>query len=358
MASSPYASPLGRFKALQPTLLPKELYPALLQSRDLDDLYKLLEPTVYGPELAKAGATTRGPAVFEVAVNRVLVHRLRIVQESAPFAGRSLIRAYLRRWDLQNIALILSAKAEGRGVVETESQLVSSREVPAGLVAGPLTLDDLRSLLAAPSLDAVVAQLVKFGYGGPLLPLLEEYERSHNIFPLLSALERRYYGELLENARFFQGDEWVIREFLRSEVDEKNAILLLKGKDAELPAETVLARFIDGGNLPREKVQDLYNVRSVAELVGQLEPRFPALSEGSALYAENRSLVGYEGALVRERLLRELKRLRTFPLSIAILFSFLLLSGLERDDLRRIIYGKLYAVPNEEIGRSLLLPKL
>lgn len=358
MASSPYASSLGRFKSLSPTLLPKELYGPLVQARDLSDELKLLEPTVYGPELAKAGATNRGTSVFEIAVNWVLVHRLRLVQESAPFAGRSLIRSYLKRWDIENISLILAAKAENRPLAEVSNQLVSSREIPAGLAAGPLTLDDLRQLMAQPTLDAVVAQLVKFGYGGPLLPLLEEYQRTHNIFPLLAALWKQYYHDILENARFFQGDEWVIREFIRSEIDERNLLLLLKGKDADLPLDTVMGRFLDGGKLSRDKVPDLYNVRSVPELVSQLEPQYAGLNEGLAAYGENRSLVGFETSVVRERVVRELRRLKTFPLSISILFSFLLVSELERADLRRIIYGKQYGVPNDDVAKTLIVPRL
>jgi V/A-type H+/Na+-transporting ATPase subunit C len=361
VAGSPYASALGRFKAILPTLLPKDAYPPLVQARDLTDALKLLEPTVYGPELVQAGATARGAAVFEVAINRVLVRRLRLVQDAAPFAGKSLIRAYLRRWDIENISLILSAKSEGRTLAETESQLISSRETPAGLVAGPMTLDDLRQVLALPTLDAVVNQLVKFGYGGTLLPLLDGYQRTHDIFPLLSALQKEYYRNILESAKFFQGDEWVVREFVRSEIDGKNVLLLLKGKDANVPVEVVLERFIDGGSIARDRIADLYNVRSVAELVGQLEARFPALTEALPSYqaaSGMRSLVPFEIALTRERVVRELKRLRSFPLSICILFSFLLLSEMERADLRRIVYGKLYGVSADEVSRSLIVPKI
>jgi len=35
MAGSPYASALGRFKALQPTLLPPEAYGPLVRAKDL-----------------------------------------------------------------------------------------------------------------------------------------------------------------------------------------------------------------------------------------------------------------------------------------------------------------------------------
>ncbi len=358
MAGSPYASALGRFKALQPTLLPKDAYAALARTKDLGDIAKILEPTVYGPELVAAGATYQGAAALEVAINRVFVRRQRLLIEAASFAGKALMRAYLRRWDIENIGLILSAKAEGRTVRETESFLVSSREVPAGLAAGTMGLDDFRSLLALPTLDAVATQLVRFGYGAVLLPLLESYARTHNIFPLLTALQRDYYRSLLESSRFFQGDEWVVREFLRSEVDAKNVLLLLKGKAAGLTLEAVLERFLPGGTLGRDGVADLYTARGVPELVGQLEGRFPALREGLPAFATDGSLVPFESSLTRARTVSELKRLRSFPLSVCILFSFLLLAEIERGDLRRIVYGKLYGVPTEELERSLLVPRI
>jgi V/A-type H+-transporting ATPase subunit C len=355
MAGSPYASALGRFKSLMPSFLSADTYAALVRAKDLSEILKLLEPTPYGPELVAASATYQGVAALEVAVNHLFVHRQRLLLESASFAGKPLMLAYLRRWDIENIGLILSAKAEGRSVTEAETFLVSSREIPAGLFAGSMGLDDFRALLALPTLEAVATQLVRFGYGGVLLPLLENYQKSRDIFPLLAALQRDYYEKLLEAAKFFQGDEWVIREFLRSEIDLRNVLLLLKGKAAGLPLDQVMERFLAGGDLDRARIPDLFNVRDVPELVGQLEGSFPALHDGLEGYAADKSLVPFEIALSRDRTVRELKRLRSFPLSISILFTFLLLAELERSDLRKIVYGKLYGIPAADLERSLVL---
>jgi len=355
MAGSPYASALGRFKALQPEFLSADVYGPLVRAKDLSEILKILEPTSYGPEIALAATTYQGTAALEVAINRLFVHRQRILLESASFAGKPVMEAYLRRWDIENIGLILSAKSEGRTVKETESFLISSREIPAGLFAGGMGLDDFRALLALPTTEAVATQLVRFGYGGVLLPLLETYSKTRDIFPLLAALQADYYHRLLESAKFFQGDEWVIREFLRSEIDVKNVLLLLKGKAAELPLDVVVERFLDGGDLARDRVADLYNVRDVPELVAQLEGRFPALHEGLEGYAAEKSLVPFDLALTRERMVRELKRLRSFPLSLSILFTFLLLAELERADLRKIVYGKLYGIAPADLERTLVL---
>jgi V/A-type H+-transporting ATPase subunit C len=358
MSGSPYASPLGRFKALLPSFLSKEAFATLVRANDLNEVAKILEPTPYGPEIAQVAASYRGAERLELAINRLFVRRNRLALEATPFAGRPLVTAYLRRWDIENVGLILSAKTQGRAVTETEAFLVSSRELPAGLVAGAMTLDDFRVLLQQPTAEAIASQLVRFGYGAVLLPLLETYGRTHDIFPLVQALERDYYARLLEAGRFFQGDEWVVREFIQSEIDVRNALLLLKGKDAELPYDEVNARFLDGGHLARTTVPDLYSARGTPELVSSLESRFPALGEGLERYRDNRSLVGFEAALHRERAVRELRRLRAYPLSVAIVFTFLLLSELERTDLRRIVYGKVYGMSAERLEPLLVVPHL
>jgi V/A-type H+-transporting ATPase subunit C len=358
MSSSPYASSLGRLQSQFPSFLGKDVYAQLLNAKDLNEVVKTLEPTPYGHELIQSASTHSGAPLLEIAINRTLVRRNRQALDAAPFAGKPLVGAYLRRWDLQNIELILSSKVQGRPVQDAESFLVSSREIPAGLFAGQMTLDDFRIVLQQPTLETTVQALVKFGYGATLLPLLDNYERTKDIFPLLQALDRLYYADLLDSTRYFQGDEWVVRLFVRSEVDVRNVTLLLKGKDGGLPAEVVGARFLDGGELPRSSIEELYAARSVPELVTALESRYPTIHAGDAAYAESRSLSGYDSALQRDRSMRELRRLRSYPLSISVIFTFLLLSDLERADLRRIIYGKLYGIAPATLEAMLVVPKL
>jgi V/A-type H+-transporting ATPase subunit C len=358
MAGSPYASSLGRLKAHTSEFLTKEMYATLTHAGDVGEIVKLLEPTAYGPAIAQYAASYQGAPLLEVAINRTLVQRNRQALESTPFAGKQVVALYLRRWDIQNLGLIISAKALGRTVGETDTFLVSTRDLPAGLLAGSMTLDDFRLLLQQPSVEAVATQLTKFGYGGVLLPLLDAFARTHDIFPLLQALDREYYARLWESARFYQGDEWVVRQFLQSELDVRNILLLLKARDTEVAADQVESRFLDGGSLARGALADLSSARSIPELITQLSDRFPSLAEGNESYQATRSLTGYEAALQRSRAVRELGRMRAYPLSLAIVFTYLLLAELERTDLRRLIYGRLYGLPTNSIVDSMVLTKL
>ena len=358
MAGSPYASALGRLKPDFTIFLPHETYPGLVGAKDMNELAKVLETTPYAQDIAQARATHTGVSLVRLAFNRMLVRRTRKAYEATPFSGRVVVAAYLARWDIRNIEMILSAKALGRTITETDDYLVSSREIPAGLYAGVMTLDDFRILIAQPSLEATVTALVKYGYGTTLLPLLEAFERTRDIFPVLTALDRQYYKGVLEASRFFQGDEWVVRAFLQSEIDVRNALLLLSGKSEDLPLDAVLTRWLDGGSLTSAQAPDLYTARGVPELAERLASRFPSAPEGDPEYADGESLTGYEVALQRDRAVSELKRMRTYPLSLAVIFTYIFLAELERADLRRIMFGRLYGFPPERITPLLVTPRL
>lgn len=358
MASSPYASSLGRLRADAGAFLPREMYATLAQASSVDELAKQLAPSPYAYDLESARAAYTGIALVETALNRTLVRRNRHAFEATPFAGRLVVGTYLKRWDIENITLILSSKAQNRPLSIGETELVSSREIPAGLFAGAMTLDDFRELLNQPTVDALVSHLVRFGYGGTLLPLIESFQRTHDIFPLTFALHAQYYRDVLEAARFFQGDEWIVRQFLRSEIDLRNALVLLKGKDAGLPVEEVLTRWLDGGTVTSTEASEAYSARAVPELVERLAPRFPSLPEGNPSYEGAQSLAGYEVALQRERAIGELHRLRSYPMSLGGIFTYLLLAELERADLRRIAFGILYGLPAEKLTPLLVSPRL
>jgi len=358
MASSPYASALGRLNPEFPAFLSKETYPLLVAAKDPTEFAKILETTPYAEDVARVRATHSDVTLVELAINRTFVRRNRHAFEATPFAGRPVVGAYLGRWDIQNIEMILTAKVEGRSVTETEDHLISSREIPAGLYAGAMNLDDFRILLGQSTIEAMVTSLVRYGYGATILPFLEAFERTHNIFPILHALDREYYRNVLAQARFFQGDEWVVRGLLQSELDNRNALLLLKGKEHNLPVEDVLARWLDGGTLTSAQAPDLYSARTVPELAERLSPRFPTIGEGTREFTESDTISGYEVALERARATVELKRLRTYPLSLSVIFAYLLRNELERSDLRRAVFGRRYGFSTERLTPLLVSPRL
>ncbi len=351
-----YAGSLGRIKALTSGFLTSAQYQSLLGARDLTEVGKLLEGTWYGPEITRAQGSYAGEEAFEVGINRQFVRLNRFAYQSAPFAGKPVVGAYLRRWDVENIGLILSAKAYGRLLSDTETFLISDRESAEAAGAGLLGLDELRGLLALPTVEAVANQLVRFGYGSVLLESLEAFHARPDVFFLVQALERQYLDQLRGSVRFFQGDEWVVRQFVSQELDRRNVLAVLKGVELHLPADELAGFFLEGGSLSAKTFADLSSAPGVADVVSALGSAFP-LSEALARYTKEPSLVPFEEALRRWALEKTLVLTRQFPLSLAGIFGFLLQAEAERSDLRRIVYGKVYGLPEERLAPELLVPR-
>ena len=72
-----------------------------------------------------------------------------------------------------------------------------------------------------------------------------------------------------------------MRALVQSEIDARNGLLLLKGKDHDLPVDDVLSRWLDGGTLTAAQAPDLYSARSVPDLAERLASRFPSIGEGA-----------------------------------------------------------------------------
>ena len=205
-----------------------------MHAKDVAEMTRILEPTWYGPEIERAASLYSPPELLEVALNRHIVEINKIALESTPFSGREAIRAYLLKWDIHNIELILSSKIIGRAITETEPFLVSSRNFPAGISAGNISHDEMKIILSQAGVDGVVNHLVKYRYGPILMQHLDTYQKTGDLGPMMADLIAYYYTTLIESLRFFQGDEGVIRDLFRVQIDKRNILNLLKGKDSDL----------------------------------------------------------------------------------------------------------------------------
>src|SRR5438445_395159 len=249
MPTSQYASSFGRLQAISLNLLSKDVMQNLLKGKDENEMVKMLESTWYKPDIERAASIFKESELLEVALNRHLVEVNKIALEATPFNGKSAVRAYLSKWDIYNIELILSAKSTGRPITETESFLVSSRNVPAGISAGNIPHDEMKVILAQTGVDGVVNQLVKYNYGTILMQHLETYQKTGDLGPMMSALQTFYYQNLFDSLKFFQGDEGTIRDLFRAEIDKKNLLNLLKAKESNLDKDLLSKHLIDGGKM-------------------------------------------------------------------------------------------------------------
>lgn len=328
----------------------------LLKAKDVNEMTKTLEQTWYGPEIERASAVYQPPELLEVALNRHLVETNRIALEATPFNGKAAVRAYLLKWDIHNIELVLSSKSLGRPVSETEPFLVSSRNFPAGITAGNISHDEMKLILAQTTVEGVVNQLIKYNYGTVLLQNLDSYQKSKDLEPMTSALRAYYYKVLLESLRFFQGDEGVVRDLVRMEIDKKNIMTVLKAQESNTDKEIASKHFVDGGNVGLAELLDIFSSKNLSETASSIEARFP-FGNVMAGFAKTHSLIDLELAFDKMITALLVKRLKNVALSIGTIFYFIITAEHEWDNIKRIAYGKRYELPTDRISSMLLFER-
>ena len=111
---SSYASSSGVLRVLSLQFLTKNQLGELAKAKDIAEISQHLESTWYGPDIEAAESTYKPPESIEIAVNRHLIYVNRVAMQVSPVFGKDALRAYLAKWDIENIELIIAAKSLGR----------------------------------------------------------------------------------------------------------------------------------------------------------------------------------------------------------------------------------------------------
>ncbi len=350
---SSYASSSGVLRVLSLQFLNRNQLNDLAKSKDVAEISQRLESTWYGPDIEAAESTYKPPESIEIAVNRHLIYVNRVALQAAPVFGKNALRAYLAKWDIENIELIIAAKSLGRTLEQTEAFLVSSRNIPVGLSFNTIPLSELHVLLQQPDVETVINYLVKYGYGAVLLQQLGEFRKTGDLGVFTVALESYYYSKLLQELRFLQGDEGLLREYFRTEITKRNILNVLKAKDSNVSREVCARHLVEGGLVSTTSLLDAYGSPDISDIGKKFELSFP-ITEPLEKYKQSHDLTEFEVSLDRIMVSKFVPRFRSLAISLTSVFLFVLQAEFERQNIRRITYAKQYGMTEEYI-RSIIL---
>jgi V/A-type H+/Na+-transporting ATPase subunit C len=350
---SSYAASFGTMKVLSLNFLPKEKIYELAKARNTAEIAQELESTWYGKDIEAAASVYKPPELIEVAINRHLVDTNRIAVQASPVFARNAVLAYLSKWDIENIELIIAAKSLGKGLEQTEAFLVSSRNVPVSLSSSVISLSDLHALMQQPDVESVINSLVKYGYGAILLQQLGEFRKTGDLGVFTGALQNYYYQKLFWELRFLQGSEGVLREYIKSEITKKNILNLLKAKESNLQRDVFVKHIVSGGFIDDATLLDIYSTPDFAETVKKFEPWFD-LSQSLERYRQSGNLTDFEVTMDKIMVAKYLPRFRSMGISLSAVFTFILRAEIERLNIRRITYAKQYGMTEEYIKSVIL----
>ncbi|VVC04632.1 V-type ATP synthase subunit C [Candidatus Burarchaeum australiense] len=340
-----YAYSNARVKGMRAHLLSQQQMDELMGARNVEELMGMLNNMGYREDFIKPAVMFGGADLVELALGRNMARTFTKVLSFAPRDGKNTLGALIDQWDVHNIQTILLAKALGEENKRIEPLLVN---------AGSLGEDAVRELLRKESVKDVVEELRGTGYYDAAQEGYEKYQETKEISSLLAALDAHYYATLPSHIRASHRDEHVIVGLVKTEVDVKNVMNILRAKKAGLKAEAIEGLVFEAGNLSRLELERLAECENVEQTVNSLKAKYE-LEGAFEKFKEDGSLVHFEVELERRIVERGLKALRRSIMSVGALASFIFLKEEETNNIRKIVRGIEFGLPREEI-RKMVVP--
>ena len=340
-----YAYSNARVKGMRAHLMSQQQMDELIGARSVEELMGMLNNMGYREDFIKPAVRYGGADLVELALGRNMARIFTKVLGFTPASGRETVGALIDRWDVHNIKTILLAKSVGEKVERIAPLLVN---------AGSLDEDAVSELLGCEDVKEVIARLRGTRYHEPLEAKYQEYEREKEVSILLSALDSHYYAALPHRISASHRDEHVILELVKSKVDAKNVMNVLRAKRAGMKPEETMALCFEGGNLSRMELERLASAESVEEVVSDVRKRY-RVDEAFEKFRQDGSLTHFEVALERRIVERGLRALRMSILSVGAIASFIFLKEEEINNIRKIVRGIEFGIPREEI-REMVVP--
>ena len=311
------------------------------------EIARFMEESEYETEMNALGSRHGGVDLIEYALNRNLAANFEDLLRWADGRLYDYTARYLRKFDAWNVKTTL------RGVYSDAER----GEVGDDFIrAGELGEARLNRLLDATSMEEAVEALRGTIFHGPLTAALERYEEHGELVPLENAVDRAFYGRLLEGLpeEPDRATELYIG-FLRAEIDFRNLRnafrLAYSGADVD-PADY----YIDGGRLFDES-----DLRQLAGNPGELAARVRDSPYGEDLdaaldeFERAESLIGFENALDAALLEYSDKLSNRYPLSVCPVLGYVLAKEREIDNIRAIARGREAGLSEEEIQDELVI---
>jgi len=348
-----YAYAYARAKAIESDLIKSEKLNSLVSTRDLNQFINSLNDTHYREYFSYFSTKYSGINLVEVAINSYLVKISKISLNICPRVGLDALRAYISKWDVQNIKTVISSKVLGRSVKETESFLISEHDLPAGLIAGPLSHEEFRLMLEMPDVESIINFLLKFPYGKVLYEKLDSYRKTGDPGEMLIALDLFYYKTLQEKIRIVNGNEMPILHLISSQIDTKNIMTIIRSIESGLNPNDIRNLLIEGGSLKGNRLEDLLHSNSVEEVVEKIKNVYD-LTSALNKYRSEKDIKEFEIELERYIVERNISSFRLSSPGLSSIIGLLLMFETERENLRKIAYGIYYGLSEERIKSMLI----
>ena len=257
-----YAYTVARVKAKKSLLLGDEDYNKMLQM-SVPEISRYISESGYQKEMNELAARLDGLDLLEHATNANMAAVFSSILAASQGELETMVAAYLEKWDIWNLKVILRGKSYGLGAEEIREDLV-----PAGSL-GEEELDKLMSLESDEDILAMYGRMEKVSFPQEVL---SSYKETGNLGEIEDYLDKFHYSRLLASINPDSRPTKMFEEYVRKEIDVRNLETILKLKAEGIYGEAVMKYIIPGGKqVDKRFATQLANAETISAAASDLQ---------------------------------------------------------------------------------------
>lgn len=324
MTRDDYIQASTRTRVLEKRLLSRPQYDQLIDAKDMDEVFRLLNETVYGPYFSKL----EGNYTFDQALDKALRDFYQDMRQMAP--DKELVDIFLLKYQIHNhkvfIKELLLGEDQSEVYLDIDGSDFLDRKETLGLMD-----EKLREREFPPYYSAALAA----------------YDKTKDAQFIDILADAAYFEQMLALA--YRLDVPMITEYVRDLIDFTNLKTLFRMRRQLKNATLLNDALIEGGNLEKNQLTGRF-FDGIEETVAALKLKKvgPALVKGFEVYETTHKLASFEKYFENHAMDR-LKDAKMINYGPEVLFAYMLAKETEIKNLRLILVSKLNNLPADKI---------
>jgi len=328
-----YAYVDTRIRVMGTHLISRPTYQKLLGMR-LSELTLFLENQSYRKEIDELAPYHKGVDLIEYALAKNLANTFSRIKEFLSGKGRTMIEAYLGRFDAWNIKVVIRGLYAGAKPEEILRDII-----PVGKYNKEFFV---KLLSEAESIEDIPEILKGTAYRDAVSVAMPSYIKNHSLSPIEDAIDKAYF-------------EWAIgvaskelRDILSIEADIANLMALLRLKKIGMPAREEI--FIKGGkNFTPAQLENMSKL-DYLEIVDKVQEalQIKPVKQGGQLrelhIKLNSALMSFARGMLFD-----------YKVGIKPILGYIAAKKIETDNLRVLVRGKNAGLPSEKILEQMVI---
>jgi len=323
-----YAYTNARVKGMKSNLLGASVLREMMAVKTADEVIAILEQSPYSQDFVRLSQNYSGLELVDKALHENFVRTVRTVFRSLPKSGRKAFEVLASEWLAADIKKILSKKALGEKVDESELIVVNEKN-----------RQFFKRLIAAPSLEQTIAVLASKDFGGNEFKnaLAGESDFRVAIREIDKALARQLNAYASSLDKLSAG-------IIRKKMEYHDALVALRLKKEGLKLSEIAKFLLAPECSLSKKIAGAHSLETALDVVQESFSIEKNLVENAK---QSGNLVLVEVALEKALAKAVVSATRISVLSFATVLGFFYLKQIEVENIRKIAFANAFGLREE-----------